>query len=84
MDTCICTAKPFCCSPKTITILLISYTPMQDKKLKKKKKNSSKMSFLISLPKWYYILEFPYVFFCSILNILFSLSLQHGNDIYPI
>ena len=64
MDTRIRIAKPFCCSPKTITILLISYTPMQDKKLKeKKKKTLPKCLFLISLPKWYYILEFPYVFF---------------------
>ena len=28
------------------------------------------MSFLISLPKWYYILEFPYVFECVYIYIL--------------
>ena len=32
---CICTAESLCCSPETITTLLISYTPIQNKKLKK-------------------------------------------------
>ena len=36
MDTCICTAESLCCSPKTITTLLISYTPIQTKKFKNK------------------------------------------------
>ena len=31
MDTCICMAESFCCSPETIT-LLIGYTPIQSKK----------------------------------------------------
>ena len=31
---CICTAESLCCSPETITTLLISYTPIQNKKLK--------------------------------------------------
>ena len=35
MVTCICMAKSLHCSPETITTLLISYTPMQNKKLKK-------------------------------------------------
>ena len=38
MDTCICIAESLHCSPKTITTLLISYTPIQTTKLKKKKK----------------------------------------------
>ena len=37
MDMCICVAKSLCCPPKTITILLISNTPMQNKKFKGKK-----------------------------------------------
>ena len=37
MDTCMCTAESLCCPPETITILLIDYTPIQTKKLKKKK-----------------------------------------------
>ena len=37
MDTCICVAKSLCCPPDTITILLISNTPMQNKKFKGKK-----------------------------------------------
>ena len=28
--------EPLCCIPETVTTLLISYTPMQNKKLKKK------------------------------------------------
>ena len=34
MDTCICMAESLCCSPETITIMLISFTPVQ--KFKKK------------------------------------------------
>ena len=37
MDTCIFMAESLHCSPETITILLIDYTPIQNKKLKKKK-----------------------------------------------
>ena len=32
MDTCICIAESLRCSPETITTLLISYTPIQNKK----------------------------------------------------
>ena len=35
MDTCMCMAESLCSSPETITMLLISYTPIQNKKLKK-------------------------------------------------
>ena len=35
-DTCICAAESLCGSPKTITTLLIGYTPLQNKVLKKK------------------------------------------------
>ena len=37
MNTCICMAKSFHCSPETTTALLIGYTPRQNKKFKKKK-----------------------------------------------
>ena len=37
MDTCICMAKSLCCSPETTTVLLIGYTPIQNKKFEKKK-----------------------------------------------
>ena len=37
MDTCIRVAESLHCSPETITTLLISYSPIQNKKLKKKK-----------------------------------------------
>ena len=33
-----CMAESLCCSPETITTLLISYTPIQNKKFKKKSK----------------------------------------------
>ena len=36
MDTGICMAESLCCPPETITILLISYIPIQNKKFKKK------------------------------------------------
>ena len=38
MDTCTCIAESFPCSPETTTILLIGYTPMQNKKFKVWKK----------------------------------------------
>ena len=37
MDTCICMAECLCCSPETITTLLICYTPIQNGKCKWKK-----------------------------------------------
>ena len=33
----VCMAESLCCSPETITTLLIGYTPIQHKKLKKKR-----------------------------------------------
>ena len=39
MDTCICMAESLHCSPETITTLLIGYSPIQNKKLKKKKES---------------------------------------------
>ena len=38
MDTCICVAESLCCSPETITMMLISYMPIQNKKTNNKKK----------------------------------------------
>ena len=35
MDVCICTAESLCCSLETITTLLIGYTLIQNKKLKR-------------------------------------------------
>ena len=34
-------AESLCCSPETITTLLISHIPIQNKKLKKKKENET-------------------------------------------
>ena len=36
-DTSVCIAESLCCLPKTITMLLMSYTPIQKKKLFSKK-----------------------------------------------
>ena len=36
MDTCVSMAESLHCSPETITTLLASYTPIQNKKLNKK------------------------------------------------
>ena len=43
MDTCICMAESLHCSPKTVTKLLIGYTPIENKKfiLKKKEWNNA-------------------------------------------
>ena len=41
MDTCICMAKPVCCSPESIKALLIGYAPIQNKKYFLKKTPSS-------------------------------------------
>jgi len=35
MDTCVCVAESLCCTPETGITLLISYTPIQNKKFKK-------------------------------------------------
>ena len=43
MDTSICVAESLCCSHKTITILLIGYTPIQNKKYLKKRKGYYKI-----------------------------------------
>ena len=55
MDTCICMAESFCSSPETIRTLLISYTPIQSKKLKLgkrlKKKNHSAPKCLFQLER---------------------------------
>ena len=40
MDTCVCMTESLGCSSETITTLLISYTPKQNKKFKGKKKVS--------------------------------------------
>ena len=39
MDTCICMAESLHCLTETIATLLIGYAPIQNKKLKRKKKD---------------------------------------------
>ena len=38
MDACICEAESLGCPPESITALLISYTPIQNKEFKRRKK----------------------------------------------
>ena len=38
MGTCICVGESLCCLPETITTLLLSYAPIQNKKFNKLKK----------------------------------------------
>ena len=38
MGVCICMAETCCCPPETITTLLISYTPIQNKTFSENKK----------------------------------------------
>ena len=49
MDTCTCTAESLYCPPETITVLLISYTPIHTKKcfLKKAAIDSLKKTLLL-------------------------------------
>ena len=42
MDTCICLIESLCCPYETIKALLTGYTPVQNKKLKKKQKTKTK------------------------------------------
>ena len=51
MDTWICVAESLHCSPETIPTLLISYTPIQNKKLKKIKKQAAffRMPFSVNM-----------------------------------
>ena len=41
MDTCICMAESLFCSPEPMATLLIGYTPIQNKKLKRKKEKNA-------------------------------------------
>ena len=50
MDTCICMAESLCCSPEIITTLLIGYTPIQNKKFNKRKRNMFGSFQSLSLP----------------------------------
>ena len=43
MDTHICIAESLCCLPESITILLIGYMPIQNKKLNLKKKKKLRL-----------------------------------------
>ena len=43
-DTCICMAESLHCSPVTTTTLLISYTPIQNKKFQRKDYSESDIS----------------------------------------
>ena len=48
-DICVCMAESLCCSPKTITTLLISYAPIENKKLKKKKMQPQNEKYMIEV-----------------------------------
>ena len=37
IDTCKCMAESLCCTPETITTLLVDYSPIQNKKFNKRK-----------------------------------------------
>ena len=49
MDTCICMAESLCCPPETIMTLLTGYTPIENKKLKKKKMQSQNEKYMIEV-----------------------------------
>ena len=38
MDTCVCVAESLCSLPETVTTLIFSYAPIQNKRFNKKKK----------------------------------------------
>ena len=43
MDTCMCVAESLHCSHETITILLVSYPPIENRKFQVKKKKKKKL-----------------------------------------
>ena len=51
MDTRICMAESLCCPPEAIITLLISYTPIQNKKFNIKKKDSNVIELVLIDPK---------------------------------
>ena len=55
MDICMSMAESFCCLPETITTLLISYTPMLNKMLKKKRNSWNDRIILATI---YYVILF--------------------------
>ena len=64
MDTCICMAELLCCVPETATTLLIGYTPIWNKKLKKKKV----MPALISKLRLYALIVYSFLYVKKILR----------------
>ena len=76
-DACLSKAESLHCSPETITTLLIGYTPMQNKKLKKKKKNwdLKKKSISKIPPKKERSTVFPLFFFVATKLFHFCVSL---------
>ena len=66
MDTCICMAEPLCCSPETITTLLISYTPVQNKKVKKKKRLGQILSYSTLIFYFIIINKLKIIFYISV------------------
>ena len=51
MDACICMTESLCCLPATIITLLISFTPIQDKKLRKSMATIE--NGFLRVPLWY-------------------------------
>ena len=50
METCIYMAESIRCSPENITTLLVGYTPVQDKKFKKRERIIGRMISLLGFP----------------------------------
>ena len=71
-DMCICMAESLCCSPETITTLLIGYTPVQNKKCKLKKKKGGRV--LSRSPRWSLQPEFDFKCWAHISMLSFLLK----------
>ena len=50
MDTRLCVAEFLCCSPETITVLLIGYIPTQKEKKKRTGSKNSRRADLLQFP----------------------------------
>ena len=62
MDTCICVAESLRYSHETVTTLITGYTPIQNKKFKKKKENTMNKNQNQAL-----LFTFSYRYICPVL-----------------
>ena len=81
VDTCICMAESLCCTPETIPTLLIHYTMIQNKKLKKKTtKKESLWKNSDNKNKWSLTIRISIIILSSLLNWEISTFMSNNNS----